>query len=83
MKTEGKAQLGEELGSITVYRTLFAAASLQNAYVQEKMHYKLSVTYMILLIHLNLFFKIYLTMFTTILINGVKLCSAIQAKKHM
>jgi len=42
MKTEGKAQLGEELGNITVYRTLLAAPNLQNAYVQGKTPYKLS-----------------------------------------
>jgi len=47
MKTEGRAQLGEELGSIAVYRTLLAASNLHNAYVQGKMHYKLSVLFMI------------------------------------
>ena len=49
MKTEGKAQLGEELGSIAVYRTLLAASNLHNAYVQGKMHYKLSAIFMIIL----------------------------------
>jgi hypothetical protein len=73
MKTEGKAQLGEELGRIAVYRTLLAASNFQNVHIQGKIHYKLFVIFMIFLIHLNLIFKIYLTIFTTYLNTGVKL----------
>ena len=46
--------MGEELGSITVYRTILAALISRMYMLREKRHYKLSVTFMILLIHLTL-----------------------------
>jgi hypothetical protein len=65
METEGKTQRGEELGSITLYRTVLEASNHQYAYVHGKIHYEFFIPFIMFYVHLHLIIKMYVMIFKT------------------